>query len=177
MIKFFPTQYIKSISDIDFEKVYQLGYRAIIFDIDATLVPHGAKVTPEVENLFQQLKEIGFKTLLLSNNSESRVTEFNKNIQTNIIYDAEKPKSDGFLKALDMLNIEKEYVLMVGDQLFTDILGANKCGIKNILVDFLPQVGEKKLGKKRSVEKILMKFYPIFARNQIGDIENRKNTP
>lgn len=158
-MSFFPTQYKKSVFDIDFVKLWALGYRGIIFDIDATLVPHGLDATQQVIELFDNLHQMGFGTLLLSNNNEVRIRQFNQNIQTHYIADANKPNPANYLRALSILGLPHHQVVMVGDQLFTDMLGANRANIASILVDFLPQQGETRLGKKRTVEKWLMSIY------------------
>lgn len=168
---FFPTQHEKSVFTIDFNKLWNLNYRGIIFDIDATLVPHGLNANQNIIDLFECIHQIGFQTLLLSNNGETRIQSFNQKINTHYIANANKPNPENYIKALEILNLHKQEVLMIGDQLFTDILGANRCGIKNVLVDFLPQDGETKLGKKRMVEKYLMYLYRLLPNaNSIGDI-------
>src|SRR5699024_12161723 len=81
----FPNIYIRKVFDIDFYKVYKLGYRGLIFDIDSTLVPHGSDSTKEVDELFEKLQRIGFKTIFLSNNSASRIVRVIKNINIALI--------------------------------------------------------------------------------------------
>lgn len=66
--KFFPDEYLESTYKIDFEEQYRKGYRGIIFDIDNTLVPHGAPSDKRAEKLFEGLKKMGFQCCLLSNN-------------------------------------------------------------------------------------------------------------
>ena len=66
--KFFPDEYLGSTYKIPFEKLYEQGYRGVIFDIDNTLVPHGAPADERAKRLFQRLREIGFESCLLSNN-------------------------------------------------------------------------------------------------------------
>lgn len=167
----YPYQYVNSVFDIDYEILYANGYRGLIFDVDSTLVPHGKESTIEVDNLFQYLKKIGFKTILLSNNSEERVKHFIKNIDTLYISEADKPNIKGYLDATKMLNINKEQIIYIGDQIFTDIYGANKSGIKSILVKFIMQEGEIKLGKKRTVEKYILKLYKKSKyNNRLGNI-------
>ncbi len=156
--KYFPYARCKSVFDIDYEGLYAEGIRALIFDIDATLVPHGEGCTPPVEELFRRIHTMGFKTLLLSNNSKERIEDFIKNIDTKYIELADKPKPDGYIRALEILGEAKENTLVVGDQLFTDVLGANRCGIRSVLVDFLLKDGETKLGKKRKLELFMLKF-------------------
>lgn len=93
--------------------------------------------------------------------------EFVSNIDSKYICDAEKPKTEGYLKAVEMLDIKKEEAIFIGDQIFTDILGANKSGIANILVKFIQLDGETKVGKKRQIENILLKFYKKIKNIQI----------
>ena len=74
---FFPDEYVDSTYMIDFEKLYQEGYRGLIFDIDNTLVPHGAPADTRAIALFRRLKKLGFGCCLLSNNQKKRVASFN----------------------------------------------------------------------------------------------------
>ena len=74
--RFFPDHEAESAYDIDYRELYRAGYRGIIFDIDNTLVPHGAPADERAAALFAQLHEIGYATVLLSNNKEPRVKSF-----------------------------------------------------------------------------------------------------
>ena len=173
---FYPYEYVESVFEIDYEKLYGIGYRGIIFDIDNTLVHHGEDSTPEVDELFREIHKIGLKTLLLSNNDTERIERFLININSLYIPDADKPKVGNFYKALEMLEIKKNEAVVVGDQLFTDVYGANKAGIASILVRFLQHKNEIKIGKKRRVEKLILMFYKHnkFCRNRIGDIHKER---
>lgn len=172
----YPYEYVESVFSINYEKLYQMGYRGIIFDIDNTLVPHGKDSTKEVDNLFQVLHRIGFKTLLLSNNNENRVKSFLKNIDSEYICDAEKPNIEGYVKAIEILNLKKEEIVYIGDQVFTDILGANKAGIDNILVKYIGFYDDGKKGIKRNLEKLILKLYSKSKKyqNRIGDIQKEE---
>lgn len=169
---FYPYEYVESVFAIDYEKLFKKGYKAVIFDIDNTLVPHGKDSTAEVDELFKQIHGIGLKTLLLSNNDEERITRFLKNIDSLYICDAEKPKTENYLKAVKLLGVKKEEVVFIGDQIFTDIYGANKSGIDNILVEFIGAKVETKIGIRRNLEKIILKFYRMnkSCQQRIGDI-------
>ena len=79
---FYPDCWMDSTYEIDFDKLYQEGYRGLIFDIDNTLVPHGAPADDRAKALFAHLKELGFQCCLLSNNQIERVTMFNKDGRT-----------------------------------------------------------------------------------------------
>ena len=91
--KFYPEEYLDSTYDIDFEALYKEGYRGIIFDIDNTLVPHGAKADERACALFDRLREIGFSYIMLSNNKEPRVRMFCDEVRAPYIYKA--PQGDG----------------------------------------------------------------------------------
>ena len=156
---FYPYEYVDSVFSIDYQKLYSKGYRGIFFDIDNTLVHHGEDSTPEVDALFRQIHQIGFKTIILSNNSEKRILRFLKNIDSPYIAEAQKPKTDGYRKAVALLDIPKGQTLYIGDQLFTDIFGANRFGIASILVQYLRYPNEKKIGIRRNLEKVIIKCY------------------
>lgn len=168
----YPYEYVESVFAIDYEKLYKLGYKAVIFDIDNTLVHHGEDSTEEIDELFRIIHGLGLKTLLLSNNNEERIQRFLKNIDSLYIAEADKPDTANYLKAVEMLEVKKEEVVFVGDQLFTDIYGANKSGIDNILVKYMRYATETKIGKKRTIEKVLLKLYKLnkSCQNRIGDI-------
>ena len=170
---FYPYGYCESVFTVDYRKLYDKGYRGLIFDIDNTLVHHGDDSTPEVDELFRRINNIGFKTLLLTNNDEARVKRFIKNIDTLYICEADKPAADGYLKAVEMLGIEKGQAVFIGDQIFTDILGANRSGIASILVKFIRLDSETKIGKRRYAEKVIMMLYGInkACRNRLGNIQ------
>ena len=157
--KFFPDEYLASTYVIPFEKLYEEGYRGVIFDIDNTLVPHGAQADERAKKLFERLERIGFKSCLLSNNQEPRVKMFNQDIQTNYIYNAHKPSTKNYVKAMERMETEKENTLFVGDQLFTDVWGAKRAGIHNILVKPIHPKEEIQIVLKRYLEKIVLHFY------------------
>jgi HAD superfamily phosphatase (TIGR01668 family) len=117
----YPGEYIDSTYHIDFDKLYNEGYRGIIFDIDNTLVPHGAPADERAILLFRHLKELGFKCMLLSNNKEPRVKMFNDAVHVQYIYKAGKPKPAGYRKAMKELGTNAANTLFVGDQIFTDV--------------------------------------------------------
>lgn len=162
--KYFPDEYAESVFRIDYKKLYNQGIRGVIFDIDNTLVHHGDDSTPEIDELFRIIHSIGLKTVLLTNNDEERVRRFIKNIDTFYVCDAEKPETGGYKDALRKLSVERKEAVVIGDQMFTDILGANRCGISSILVHYIKLPEEKKIGKKRYVEKLLLFLWKHSSR-------------
>ena len=142
--KFYPYEHIDSVFSIDYEILYKKGFKGIIFDLDNTLVHHGDDSNDEVDNLFKYIHSIGFKTILLTNNDEERVKRFIRKIDTKYICDANKPDTSNFLKAVKLLGLNKDEIVYMGDQIFIDIVGANKSGIASILIDFIRLDNEKK---------------------------------
>lgn len=157
--KFFPDEYLESTYKIDFEEQYRKGYQGIIFDIDNTLVPHGAPSDKRAEKLFEGLKKMGFQCCLLSNNQYQRVSSFNEKIQVHFIENAHKPSRKNYLKAMELMGTKIENTLFVGDQLFTDVYGAKRVGIHNILVKPIHPKEEIQIVLKRKLEKIVLFFY------------------
>ena len=169
--RYYPGGYAQSVFHIDYQKLYDRGYRGLIFDVDNTLVHHGDDSNEKVDALFQKLHAMGFKTLLLSNNSAKRLERFKKNIDTQYIPEAGKPEPESYFKALQMLELSKQQVLCIGDQLFTDILGANRSGIDSILVHYIQVDPKAKIGIRRHVEKWILRCYGRSKSYQrLGDI-------
>ncbi len=127
--------YANSIYDIDFEKLKERGITSLIFDIDNTLVPQKV-LNPDrkVISLFKFLKSKGFKVCLISNNTTKRVNNFTKGTGVKGISWAIKPRKSAFYKALEMLDSTPDETAVVGDQIFTDILGGHRVGLFTILV-------------------------------------------
>ena len=156
---FYPDRIQNSTYEIDFEKLYKKGYRGVIFDIDNTLVEHGKDADKRAEELFARLHAMGMKTCLLSNNKEERVMRFNKNIQTNYIYDAHKPSRKNYMRAMKKMGTSLQSTIFVGDQLFTDVWGAKRCGMANILVRPIDPKEEIQIVLKRYLEAVVLFFY------------------
>ncbi|MBP3235087.1 MAG: YqeG family HAD IIIA-type phosphatase [Eubacterium sp.] len=155
----YPTEYYDSTYHINFKKYYDLGYRGIIFDIDNTLVPHDEMNDEKSRNLLSRLKDFGFKICFVSNNDEPRVKEFCEEVDIQYIYKAEKPKKNGFIKAMQKMKTTKETTLFVGDQLFTDIWGANNAKIHSILVNPITKEKYFHIVLKRILEKPIKNMY------------------
>ena len=162
---FFPDEYVASTYVIPFEKLREEGYRGVIFDIDNTLVPHGAPADKRAKKLFAKLKELGFDCCLLSNNKEPRVKMFNEEIQVNYIFKANKPSVKNYQKAMELMGTNEQNTLFVGDQLFTDVWGANLTGIYSILVKPIDPKEEIQIVLKRYLEKIVLFFYLRQGKN------------
>ena len=176
LVRLFPYEYARSVFAIDYEKLRQLGFTAIIFDIDNTLVHHGEDSTPQVDALFDRLHALGFSTLLLTDNDEERTLRFLKNIDSLYLCEAGKPAPEGYLKALQMLGTGRNETVVIGDQMFKDILGAGNSSLPSILVHYIRQEGERWPGFRRILEKVLLlvwRFTKYYQR--LGGIQ--RSTP
>ena len=173
----YPYEYVESVFTIDYRKLYDIGFRGIIFDLDNTLVPHGANSTNEVDNLIKHIQNIGFKVFILSDNGKKRIEKFLTNINNcQYIDNANKPNPSNFLKAVSNMQLQKNEIVYIGDQIFTDILGANRSKIPNILVKYIGYYNNEKIGIKRHIERIILKKYIKSKKynNRIGNIERKE---
>lgn len=157
--RFYPDEECSSTYKIDFEKYYKEGYRGVIFDIDNTLVPHNAPADKRAKRLFERLRRIGFRCMLLSNNRKKRVETFNNAVKADFIHFACKPSKKGYLEAMKRMGTNSENTLFIGDQLFTDVWGAKRVGIHSILVRPMNTKEELQIVLKRLPEKLLLCRY------------------
>lgn len=156
---FFPGHYYPSAYEIPYEELYAKGKRALIFDIDNTLVEHGAPADEKVLSLMKRLESIGFQICLLSNNKEIRVKSFNERIGAHAIHKAGKPGRAGYEQAMKLMDSTRQTTVFVGDQIFTDIFGANRVGIETYLVEPINKREEIQIVVKRYLEKPILYFY------------------
>lgn len=157
--KFYPSMYVDSAYGIDYEYMYKKGLRGIIFDVDNTLVPHGAPATEEAVALFKKLHEMGIDTCIISNNKEPRVAPFANLVGSRYIFKAGKPKKANYIKAMEIMGTDISNTYFIGDQIFTDVYGANRTGIPSILVKPINKKEEIQIVLKRKLEKIVLFFY------------------
>lgn len=156
---FFPNRYYDKKEDIPIEEYYTQGYRGILFDIDNTLVPHDEPVDDAARVFVDKLKMIGFSICLISNNDEERVRTFADPLQVQYVYKAWKPGKRGYLEGMEKLGTNTDNTLFVGDQIFTDVWGANRAGIFSILLDPINPKEEIQIILKRIPEKLVKWSY------------------
>ena len=156
---FYPDWDENSTYEIDFKGLYEKGYRGVIFDVDNTLVPHGAPADEKAIAFFADLRKLGYRTMLLSNNKEPRVKGFADSVGSDYIYKANKPSRAGYEKAMERMGTVKETTLFVGDQLFTDVWGAKRTGLLSCLVKPIHPKEEIQIVLKRRLEWIVLYFY------------------
>ena len=133
---FVPDKYYKTIYHIDYDKLYNQGIKCILFDLDNTLVPADVnKPSKKLKKLFYDLKVKGFKVVIMSNSSKNRVNIFKNELLVDSIFLANKPKPEKFLKIMQTYNLKESEIVLIGDELVTDIMGANKLDILSIYVN------------------------------------------
>lgn len=156
---FYPDEYVNSTYEIDFDDFYQKGYRGIIFDIDNTLVPHGMPADERAIALFRRLKQTGYRVIMISNNKEPRVKMFCDAVDAPYIFKAGKPNPKNYKKACMQMGTDETDTMFVGDQIFTDVWGANKAGLYSVLVRPIHPKEDIQIVLKRYLEKIVLFFY------------------
>ena len=157
--RFYPGEECRSADEIDYQAKYREGLRGVIFDIDNTLVPHGAPADAQAKELFETLRRIGLKTCLISNNQEPRVRPFAEEVGSPFVCKAHKPSVKNYRRACGIMHTDPAHTLFVGDQLFTDVFGANRAGIPSCLVRPIHPKEEIQIVLKRYLERIVLYFY------------------
>lgn len=157
-----PDAYYDSIYDIELGTLAQLGVKGLIIDLDNTLIPRGKKVTPrKLIDWLDQIESKGLRVCIVSNNTNTRGKDISGKVKRPVISMARKPSRAAFKKALDILKTPEEETVVIGDQIFTDVFGGSRMGLKTILVvplegrDFIATVFMRKL--ERMVLKRLQK--------------------
>lgn len=153
----YPGKIITSVYELDWEEL-SARYHGVIFDIDNTLVPHGAPADEHAKALFTRIHGLGMRTMLVSNNGEARVQPFADALNTEYVYKAGKPKKGGYVEAMRRMGTTRDNTLFIGDQIFTDVWGANRAGIDSMLTKPIDKsTDEIQIVIKRWFEKPFMK--------------------
>ena len=155
--KLYPYEYVDSVFSIDFNELYKKGYRGIIFDIDNTILPvNDITVSGELIDFINELKN-KFNICILSNNNEARVNPVKEKLKVQGFANAKKPSKYAYDKALNLLNSSSDNTVMVGDQMLSDIVFANKYKLYCILVEPVKNKYDIKTGTSRVLQNIIMK--------------------
>lgn len=157
----YPKIYLKNVKKISIELLRENNIKALILDVDNTLIDVDKKMIEGAEEWCENLKKQGIKICILSNTShEEKAKAVAEKLEIPYIHFAKKPFRRGFYRAKKLLEIEKnEEIGVVGDQLFTDIIGANRVKMVSILVQPLDNRDFWYTKIKRPLEEILIKRY------------------
>lgn len=164
---YMPDFAVEAVYDLTVESLRKHGIEAVFVDLDNTLIawnnPDG---TPEMKQWLHDLRDAGIRVVVVSNNTQKRVARAVEKFDIDYVYWSFKPFTLGIDRALKQFNVKKEQVVMVGDQLMTDIRAAHRAGIRSILVKPLVNHDSLKtmpnrLREKRVLKKITDKYGPI----------------
>lgn len=158
MALFYPTIYRRRVTDITVKDLRALGAQGILLDIDNTLTTHDNPVLDErVRVWLDEMHKAGFLLTVVSNNREERVRPFAEAIGLSYQARAAKPLSRGYREAVRSMGLSARQCVAVGDQIFTDILGANLSGMKSVLLEPIELETEQKfIVFKRRIERVLL---------------------
>jgi len=131
-----PDFQYRCIQDIKVQDLVSQGIKGLLLDLDNTITPWNDRtVSPEVINWFKKVKEAGLKACILSNNTlPDRVSAVADILDIMYVFNAAKPSKKAFQMGLETLGLESSEVVVIGDQIFTDVFGAKRLKIKTILV-------------------------------------------
>lgn len=159
-----PREVVPSLQSVNLPSLWALGKRGIIIDLDNTISPWRSDVlTAEAVRLFQQAHELGYKICLVTNAPVQRTEKIAAAYNLSFVASAMKPRKKPFQKALKKMGLKGDQVVVIGDQLFTDILGGNRAGCYTVLVD--PVSRREFIGTK------IFRFFEFLVGRPKGKLE------
>lgn len=157
-----PKIKLDKITDINENILKKYGITALILDVDNTLsTHHGQVLTDGLENWLKEMANAGIELMILSNSRRFRIEPFAAKINLKFISMGLKPLPFGFFRAAKQLNIKRKNIAIVGDQIFTDVLGGNLAGVKTILLTPIKLEDSWGFRFKRALERVVIKLYGI----------------
>ena len=155
-MKTHPNLYLNNVREITIEVLIKNKIKALILDIDNTLIDYNKNLPEENIKWAKELRGQGVKLYILSNtNNKEKVEKVANKLEIPYIHLAKKPFKSGFLKAQKTLNENPENIAVVGDQIFTDVIGGNRCNMFTILVDPVSKKDYLYTAWKRPIENLL----------------------
>lgn len=159
---FKPEIKLERVTDITLDILKKYNISALILDVDNTLsTHHGHILTDGLPEWLQLMKDNGIKLIILSNSKDARVKPFAEKINLPYISLGLKPLPTGYLKALKALGTKRRETAIVGDQIFTDVLGGRVVGVRTILLTPIKLETTWGFKFKRSIERVLIKLLKI----------------
>jgi HAD superfamily phosphatase (TIGR01668 family) len=156
---FCPHAMVESLYDINFDELQEQGIRGVIFDLDNTIVPWDSyDMCPNISDWLQSVIAKGFKVSIVSNNWQKRVKTIAAQFDLPFVSRAYKPAKTGFRRALAAMELQPHEAVVIGDQLFTDVLGGNRLGLLTIWVK--PLTSQEFIGTRihRRFEKLAVRL-------------------
>ena len=161
MSPLFPDIYLKSITALTPALLNRWGVRGLILDVDNTLTTHGSPgIDTGVRRWLALMREHHIKMAILSNNTLRRVQPFARTLRLDFVASGAKPLARGFERAAAKLRLAKDEIAVVGDQIFTDVLGGNLWGARTVLVKPIrPETTGRFRIKRRIEQDIILRLY------------------
>ena len=159
-MKLYPNAYLKNIKEITIDFLNKNNIKALILDVDNTLIDFDKNMLDGTEKWCENLKQKGIKFFIVSNsNKKEKVKMVADKLEIPYVFFATKPLKRGFNKAIKMLDEKNENIAAVGDQIFTDVIGANRCKMFSILVEPIAKKDLLITKIKRPLENYVIKRY------------------
>lgn len=156
----YPKLYLNSVKEISLELLNQYNLKGLILDVDNTLITYNKNMPEGIQEWINQLKQANISLCIVSNsNNKEKVEKVAEKLDIPYIYFAKKPFKSGFIKAKKILNLNVEQIGVVGDQILTDVIGANRMGMFSILVKPIEEKDIWITRIKRPLENKIIKNY------------------
>lgn len=155
-----PTKVFDGVSSIDFDYLHSIGIKAVLLDVDNTIIDMSRKIPEDVKEWVNKAKEQGFKVLILSNSNKlDKLNPISDSLGISYVSFAKKPFKKGYIEAINILGVTIDEAIMVGDQILTDVLGAGRVGMKSIYVRPINKKEYWYTAWKRPIESLILKHY------------------
>lgn len=156
----YPDFYLKDVTKITFKMLQENNIKGLILDVDNTLIDYNKHMDKKVKLWVEDLKKQNIKFCIVSNtNKHDKVKKVSEQLGIPYIFFAKKPFKKGFLNAKEKMNLKEENIAAVGDQIMTDIIGANRCKMFSILVEPISDKDIFITKVKRPIEKCIINRY------------------
>ncbi len=158
--RFYPTYTYKSVESIPYHLIEENNIKLILIDMDNTIINREGIYTQDIKEWISRMKRSGIKVYIFSNSILTKlVQKVAGELKVKYYHNARKPSRKGFREITRLENVLPENTLMVGDQLFTDVWGGNRFGVKTVLVRPISAKERIHTKIKRPFEKIVLKKY------------------
>jgi len=160
--RLYPDKHVKRVEDISYEELKNKNIKAILLDIDNTIINYEREIKEPVVNWINKSKEFGIEICLLSNNTQKKVEAIANKLNVKCVHNSGKPAKKGYIRAIKLLNVKNTEIAAVGDQIFTDVYGGNRLNMHTILVEPI-EIKDIWITKiKRPLENLVLTKYKDY---------------
>lgn len=157
---FVPDIYAKNIYKIDYKKLKKNGIKCLLFDLDNTLAPLNVNYPEkDLKDFCNELQAMGFKLIIISNSNKDRVRPFKEHLNIDSSHSSMKPLKKKYKKIMNIYDLKDTQIAAIGDQIFTDVFGANRMGFTSILVNPMSNIDRPLTRINRFLERKLFKYF------------------